>query len=62
MQRTIDEAINETAQQIAGVINNSGLPLSVIKLIITNTLLSLQQIQPTQVPTEETEESEDAEG
>lgn len=60
MQKTIDEAINETAQQIAGMINNSGLPLSVIKLILTNTLLSIQQIEQ-QAPAP-TEEAKDAEG
>ena len=54
MARTIDEAINETAEQLAGVINTSGLPLSVIKLILTNTLMSLQQIeQQAPAPTEE---------
>ena len=57
MQKTIDQAINETAEQLAGVINNSGLPLAVIKLILTNTLYQLNQIP--QAPT--TEEASDAE-
>ena len=59
MQKTIDEAINETAQKIAAVITDSGLPLSVLKLLLTNALMSLQQIQ-TQMPTP-TEEAKDAE-
>ena len=59
MQKTIDEAINETARKLAGVINESGLPLSVLKLIISNTLMSLQQIPE---PEAVKEESEDAEG
>ena len=59
MQKTIDEAINETARKLADVINESGLPLSVLKLIISNTLMSLQQIPE---PEAVKEESEDAEG
>lgn len=58
MQKTIDEAINETAEKIATVINESGLPLSVLKLIMTNTLLSLQQIPVAPAPTEEAKDAE----
>lgn len=58
MQKTIDEAINETAVKIATVINESGLPLSVLKLIMTNTLLSLQQIEQAPAPTEEAKDAE----
>ena len=58
MQKTIDQAINETAEQLAGVINNSGLPLAIIKLILTNALYQLNQI-PQAAPT--TEEASDAE-
>lgn len=58
MQKTIDEAINETAEKIATVINESGLPLSVLKLIMTNTLLSLQQIEQAPAPTEEAKDAE----
>lgn len=58
MQKTIDEAINETAEKIATVINESGLPLSVLKLIMTNTLLSLQQIPAAPAPTEEAKDAE----
>lgn len=58
MKKTIDQAINETAEQLAGVINNSGLPLAVIKLLLTNTLYQLNQI-PQAAPT--TEEASDAE-
>ena len=59
MQKTIDEAINETARKLAEVINESGLPLSILKLILSNTLMSLQQIPE---PEAVKEESEDAEG
>ena len=58
MQKTIDEAINETAEKIVTVINESGLPLSVLKLIMTNTLLSLQQIEQAPAPTEEAKDAE----
>jgi hypothetical protein len=58
MQKTIDEAINETAKQIADVINGCGLPLAVIKLIMTNTLLSLQQIPEAPANTEEAKDGE----
>ena len=58
MQKTIDEAINETAKKIATVINESGLPLSVLKLIMTNTLLSLQQIPEAPANTEEAKDGE----
>jgi hypothetical protein len=58
MQKTIDEAINETADKLLKVLNESGLPLAVIKLILNNMLLSIQQIP--QVPTE-SEEAKDAE-
>ena len=57
MQKTIDEAINETAEKIATVINESGLPLSVLKLIMTNTLLSLQQIEQAPAPAEEAKDA-----
>ena len=57
MQKTIDEAINETADKLLKVLNESGLPLAVIKLILNNMLLSIQQIP--QVPTE-SEEAKDA--
>ena len=60
MQKTIDDAINETANRLAEVINTSGLPLSVLKLMLTNTLMSLQRIQMVQ-PAAPTEESENAE-
>lgn len=59
MQKTIDEAINETAKKIATAINESGLPLSVLKLILTNTLFTIQQIeQQAPVPTEEASDAE----
>ena len=58
MQKTIDDAINETAEKIAAVINESGLPLSVLKLIMTNTLLSLQQIEQAPAPAEEAKDAE----
>ena len=58
MQKTIDQAINETAEQLAGVINNSGLPLAVIKLILTNTQYQLNQIPQAPVPTEEASDAE----
>ena len=45
MQKTIDEAINETAEKIATVLNESGLPISVVKLILTNTLYQVQQLE-----------------
>ena len=59
MQKTLDQAINDTAAKLAQVINESGLPLSVLKLILSNTLMSLQQI-PEQAPVKE--EADDAEG
>lgn len=59
MEKTIDQAINETAEQLAGVINNSGLPLAVIKLILTNIQYQLNQI-PQAAPAN-TEEASDAE-
>lgn len=59
MQKTIDEAINETAEKIAIAINESGLPLAVIKLILGNTMLSLQQFEQ-QAPAN-TEEAKDGE-
>ena len=59
MQKTLDQAINETAEKLAQVINESGLPLSVLKLLLSNTLMSLQQIQE-QAPVKE--EADDAEG
>ena len=58
MQKTIDEAINETAERLADVINTSGLPLSILKLILTNTLYQLQQIQQAPAPTEEASDAE----
>ena len=58
MQKTIDEAINETAEKIATAINESGLPLSVLKLIMTNTLLSLQQIPEAPANSEEASDAE----
>lgn len=60
MQKTIDQAINETAQQIAGVINNSGLPLSIIKLLLTNTLYQIQSMESAQAaqPNEEAKNAE----
>lgn len=59
MQKTIDEAINETAKQIADVINGCGLPLAVIKLILGNTMMSLQQFeQPAPANTEEAKDGE----
>lgn len=59
MQKTIDQVINETAEKIATAINESGLPLSVIKLILTNTLFSIQQIeQQAPAPTEEASDAE----
>ena len=45
MHKTIDSAISETAGKMAAVINESGLPLSILKLLLTNTLYQLQQIQ-----------------
>ena len=57
-QKTIDDAINETAEKLAAVLNESGLPLSVIKLILTNTLYQVQQIQQAPVPTEEAKDAE----
>lgn len=59
MQKTIDQAVNETAEKLAVVINESGLPLSILKLILSNTLMSLQQIQE-QAP--KNEEADNAEG
>lgn len=44
MQKTIDEAITETADKLAAVINESGLPLSIIKLLLTNTLYQVNSI------------------
>ena len=58
MQKTIDDAINETAKKIAAVINESGLPLSVLKLMLTNMLLSLQQIPEAPANTEEAKDGE----
>jgi len=58
MQKTIDQAINETAEQLAGVINNSGLPPAVIKLILTNIQYQLNQIPQAPVPTEEASDAE----
>ena len=58
MQKTIDDAINETAEKIAIAINESGLPLSVLKLMLTNTLLSLQQIEQAPAPAEEAKDAE----
>ena len=46
MQKTIDEAIAETSDNLAKVITESGLPLSILKLILSNTLYQLQQIRP----------------
>ena len=42
------------------VFNESGLPLSILKLILSNTLMSLQQIQE-QAPVNN-EEADNAEG
>ena len=60
MQKTIDQAVNETAEKLAVVVNESGLPLSILKLILSNTLMSLQQIQE-QAPVNN-EEADNAEG
>lgn len=57
MEKTIDQAINETAEKLLAVLNESGLPLAVIKLILTNLSLSIHQAPP--APT--TEEASDAE-
>ena len=46
MEKTIDEAIAETSDNLAKVITESGLPLSILKLILSNTLYQLQQIRP----------------
>ena len=59
MQKTIDEAINETADKLIHVINDSGLPLSVIKLILTNLQYQISNIQQ-QAPAPTTEEAKDA--
>lgn len=64
MQKTIDDAINETANKLATVLNESMLPVAVLKLLLTNTLLSLQQIQPAQAaptPTEGDEKNAESE-
>lgn len=57
MEKTIDQAINETAEKLLAVLNESGLPLAVIKLILNNLLLSIHQ-DPQAAPT--TEEASDA--
>lgn len=60
MQRTIDDAINETADKLVAVLQESGLPVSVLKLLLTNTLLSLQQVQP-QAPIKEEADNAESE-
>ena len=60
MQKTIDQAINETADKLAGVINESGLPLSIIKLLLTNTLYQIQSMESAQA-VQPNEEAKDAE-
>ena len=61
MQKTIDDAINETADKLVAVLQESGLPVSVLKLLLTNTLLSLQQVQPQAPQITPMEESDNAE-
>ena len=60
MQKTIDDAINETADKLVAVLKESGLPVSVLKLLLTNTLLSLQQVQP-QAPIKEEADNAESE-
>ena len=43
MERNIDDVINETGEKIAKAIRESGLPVSVLKLILSNILYQLNQ-------------------
>jgi hypothetical protein len=43
MERNIDDVINETGEKIAKAIQESGLPVSVLKLILSNILYQLNQ-------------------
>lgn len=52
MDKTVDQMIDETANKLATVINESGLPISIIRLLLTNALYQLQTIQQ-QAPAQE---------
>lgn len=52
MDKTVDQMIDETANKLATVINESGLPIAIIRLLLTNALYQLQTIQQ-QAPAQE---------
>lgn len=40
-KKSIDEAVVEVEEQIAGALNQSGLPLSIVRLVLRNILLQV---------------------
>ena len=52
MDKTVDQMIDETANKLATVINESGLPIAISRLLLTNALYQLQTIQQ-QAPAQE---------